>query len=543
MSGSVTAPAHLTVVTPGRMESMTQEGQTRTWHFAATCPQLTLGLFAAEYACETFPVGPATVEFYFSPRHETYIRAAGVTDRIRDILEFYQELIGPFPFDDMPLKIVETSVYKPGGHASLNVVTMAEYLLNRAKVSDPNTDPRYILRDLKILAHELGHQWWGSGVAIDESGAWSSEGLTEYVTYQYLAARCPATFADIIPHGWRGSIAQGKYAYWRKDPAALDRMRPALREKLLAGQAKGDAYSVLPVRLLEAEERIGKEAVRARLAEIFRRYRGNTLDWQDFVAVMGPGIDRSGKGATMNTIAVIGWELRRILLTRTYLYSLLLILLLSQNTLGRLIIDGTYGTAPYSPVSYAQFLVHADPAAVDRPDALVRGRVLREGACRAPDRALDPDHQRRLPGHQDGGHRGGLRAHGGSDGGRELRVLRPAVRILRLSGVPQSAGGVPAPSGGLHPGTVPGGGPTAPPAASMALSRWSSSPAWCTWACPSGWTSAATTSCSIYPKILMRTLGTGEMIYYLPADFLVSRVGLVLAGVALLGWAATRRCR
>ena len=235
-------------------------------------------------------VGPTTVEFYFSPRHETYIRAAGVTDRIRDIIGFYQEFFGPAPFDDMPLKIVETSVYKPGGHASLNVATVAEYLLNRAQVSDPNTDPRYILRDLKILAHELGHQWWGSGMAVTESGAWSSEGVTEYITYQYLAVRCPATFADTIPSGWRGSIAQGKHAYWRKDPQALARMRPTLREKLLAGQARGDAYSVLPARLLEAEKRIGKEAVRARLAEIFRRYRGKTLDWQDFVAGMGPDV-------------------------------------------------------------------------------------------------------------------------------------------------------------------------------------------------------------------------------------------------------------
>jgi hypothetical protein len=290
VSGSVTAPARLTVVTPGRTESMTQEGPRRTWRFAATCPQLTLGLFAAEYVREVFNVGPAAVEFYFSPRHETYIRAAGVTSRIRDILAFYQEFIGPFPFDDMPLKIVETSVYKPGGHASLNVVTMAEYLLNRAQVSDPNTDPRYILRDLKILAHELGHQWWGSGVAIDESNAWSSEGLTEYVTYKYLAARCPPAFTDSIPHGWQGSIAQRKYAYWRQDPTALERMRPALREKLLLGEAKSQAYNVLPARLLEAEEHIGQEAVRARLAEVFRKYRGRTLAWQDFATAMDPGI-------------------------------------------------------------------------------------------------------------------------------------------------------------------------------------------------------------------------------------------------------------
>jgi hypothetical protein len=290
VSGSVTAPAHLTVVTPGRTESVTQAGQTRTWSFTATCPQLALGLFAADYVKETLTVGPTTVEFYFSPRHEGYIRAAGVTRRVRDIIGFYQDFFGPAPFDDMPLKIVETSVYKPGGHASLNVATVAEYLLNRAQVSDPNTDPRYILRDLKILVHELGHQWWGSGMAVTESGAWSSEGVTEYITYQYLAARCPPAFVDTIPNGWRGSMTQSKYTYWRKDPQALARMRPALREKLLAGQARGDAYSVLPARLMEAEKRIGKEAVWARLAEIFCRYRGKTLSWQDFVAGMGPGV-------------------------------------------------------------------------------------------------------------------------------------------------------------------------------------------------------------------------------------------------------------
>jgi hypothetical protein len=290
VSGSVTAPVHLTVVAPGRVESVTQEGPRRTWHFAAMCPQLTLGLFAAEYTREAFTVGPAAVEFYFSPRHEDYIRAAGVTNRIRDILTFYQEFVGAAPFDDTPVKIVETSVYKPGGHASLNVVTIAEYLLNRAKVSDPNTDPHYILRDLNILAHELGHQWWGSGVAINESGAWSSEGLTEYVTYKYLAARCPATFTDIIPRSWRGSIAQGKHAWYHQDPGALARMRPALREKLLRGQAKAQAYNVLPVWLLEAEEQIGKDTVRVRLAEVFRQHRGGTLAWQDFAATMGPGI-------------------------------------------------------------------------------------------------------------------------------------------------------------------------------------------------------------------------------------------------------------
>jgi hypothetical protein len=67
-------------------------------------------------------------------------------------------------------------------------------------------------------------------------------------------------------------------------------MRPALREKLLAGQAKNEAYNVLPLRLLEAEEHAGKETIQARLADVFRRYRGKMLSRQDFVAAMGPDV-------------------------------------------------------------------------------------------------------------------------------------------------------------------------------------------------------------------------------------------------------------
>lgn len=287
ISGSVEAPAPMTVVTPGRLDSMTEEGRTRTWHFSATCPAPTIGLFAAEYSRQAFEVGSTKVEFYYSPRHETYVRQAGIANHIHDMIAFYQDLMGLGPFHDLPLKIVETSVYKPGGHASLNVVTLAEYMLNRAKVSDPKTDPRFILRDLKILAHELAHQWWGSGVAVAESGAWSSEGLAEYMMYRYLAARYPEGIVHNIPGGWKSSVFHRQNAYYRQDAGALQRMRPALRETLLRGESKSEAYSVLPWRLLTAEERLGQEVVCSRLAEVFRQYQGRTLQWQDFVAIMG----------------------------------------------------------------------------------------------------------------------------------------------------------------------------------------------------------------------------------------------------------------
>jgi hypothetical protein len=293
VSGSVRAPAHWTVISPGRMEATTTEGAERTWRFAGAFPKPAIGLFAAEYVCETFEAGPATVEFYFSPRHAAYIRAAEIAGHIRDMVTFYTDFIGLPPCEDMPIRIVETSVYKPGGHASLNVVTVAEYLLNRAKAVDPTTNPRFILRDLNILAHELAHQWWGSGVAFAETGDWSSEGFAEYMAYKYLTARYPAGITENLLRGWRGSVAGQQNAYYRKDPAVLDRMRPALRERLLREEVRSRAYSVLPLDLLAAEERASPEDVRARLAELFLRYRGRMLEHRDFNAVMGAVLGES----------------------------------------------------------------------------------------------------------------------------------------------------------------------------------------------------------------------------------------------------------
>ena len=67
-------------------------------------------------------------------------------------------------------------------------------------------------------------------------------------------------------------------------------MRPALRERLLREESRGEAYSVLPLHLLAAEERAGEETVRVRLAEIFREHRGDALDRGDFIAMMGTGV-------------------------------------------------------------------------------------------------------------------------------------------------------------------------------------------------------------------------------------------------------------
>jgi hypothetical protein len=244
----------------------------------------------------------------------------------------------------------------------------------------------------------------------------------------------------------------------------------------------------------------------------------------------------------MNTIAALGWELRRILLTRTYLYSLLLILLFSQNTLGRLIIDGVYGAAPYSPLSYAQFLVMLTlpllivlmlwcGAVFSEKERAVRRIVLSTPITNAGYLAIKTAAIAAAFLLTAGLMVAGSFAFYGWQFGffafheflnpLAVFLLPPAVFILGLSLA----------AGQLHPRLVYGLVPLVFCAgvANLGLPLWLDL--------------CANNFLMNYPKILMQTLGTSEMVYSLPTNFVISRVGLALAGAALLGWAATRRYR
>ncbi len=243
----------------------------------------------------------------------------------------------------------------------------------------------------------------------------------------------------------------------------------------------------------------------------------------------------------MNTLAAIGWELRRILLTRTYLYSLLLIMLFSQNTLGRLIINGWYGSAPYSRVSYAQFLVLMNApllivlmlwcgAVFSEKERAVRRIVLSTPLTNAGYIAIKTVAIAAAFVLTAGlmvagsfvfyGRQFGFYAFQDFLNPLAVFLLPSAVFILGLSLA----------VGQLHPRLPYGLLPMVFFAGVLNLNL----PQWLDLS-GNGYMFS-------YTKILMRSLGTGEMIYHLTPDFLATRVVLVVAGVALLLWAARRRC-
>jgi hypothetical protein len=284
--GSITAPAELTVVPPGVLEDVLEGDGVKVWQFAAEAPRLHLGVFAAEYDVERFTVGDLDVEFYVSPRHRDYVQGAELPEHLARIVRFYQEFYGPPVFPEWPLRVVENSIYKPGGHSSLNVVTIAEYMLNRQDATSELDRLRLERHDLKLLAHEIAHQWWGTSVDVVPDGPWSSEGLAEYSAYCCARRHLPEKSGSSIRGGWFVAVQAQRGGYWSKNPAAAKRLRPSKRRQLELSALSTDLYSRMPLKLAETEDVLGEEEFGRRLSSLYAEFRGGELSFGEFLVHM-----------------------------------------------------------------------------------------------------------------------------------------------------------------------------------------------------------------------------------------------------------------
>jgi aminopeptidase N len=284
VSGSITAPQKLTVATPGQCDSVGKRDATRVWSYRATTTSLNLGVFASDYRILRARAGDMDVEFYVSSRHEEAMRAARLDKYAQGILEHYQATIGPYPFEGWPVKVVEVPIYKPGGHSSLNVVTLAENMLHRRPPVTPTDEILFLTHDLKLIAHELAHQWWGSGVEVADQDEWTSEGLTEYTVYRYYADKHPGTATEFIVRSWQTCVDADRNNYYVRHPELLKNMRPEFAEQVASGSLATRVYNAMPLKLIQAERYLGGEVFQEKLSAVYRNHCRGVLHLDQFLA-------------------------------------------------------------------------------------------------------------------------------------------------------------------------------------------------------------------------------------------------------------------
>jgi hypothetical protein len=186
---TVEVPAPYRAVATGRLEEEVLGETANRAVFSADYPAEPPALFAGPYTVRERQENGIRMRTYFHRELEEL--SAGYLDDAGRYLLRFQEQIGPYPFRDF--HIISSPL--PVGLGFPNLTYVGRMVL-----------PLPFMRG-RSLAHEVLHNWWGNGVAVDyASGNWA-EGLTSYMADYALAAEEDAGKALEMRLGWLRNYA------------------------------------------------------------------------------------------------------------------------------------------------------------------------------------------------------------------------------------------------------------------------------------------------------------------------------------------------
>ena len=145
-----------------------------TYHWREDFPFVSylVSVAASRYAKVDTTWRGIPVEYYVPP--EKVERVARSMGRTPEMLEFFSNRLGvPYPYEKYAQVVVQDFTF--GGMENLSATTMAErILLDRTAFLERNME--------SLVAHELGHQWFGDYVTCREwAHAWLNEGFATFM--------------------------------------------------------------------------------------------------------------------------------------------------------------------------------------------------------------------------------------------------------------------------------------------------------------------------------------------------------------------------
>ena len=165
----VKTPADWRVVSQGRKLQDTVGEKRREMIWEASNPMEEIFLIADRFEEYMEPHGSKKIYAFLINKDP---RMAGrYIQRAKDYLDFYEKLLGPYPYPKFAL--VENS--RQTGFGMPSFTLLGSRIIRFPFILDTS------------YPHEILHNWWGNGVYIDfNSGNWS-EGLTAYLSDHLLA--------------------------------------------------------------------------------------------------------------------------------------------------------------------------------------------------------------------------------------------------------------------------------------------------------------------------------------------------------------------
>jgi hypothetical protein len=285
ISGEVTLPSDLVLITQGKVNRIIKsnaEKKTNTWGIESTGSRL--AVIASRYIKEEIQAGGITIYFYYHEKHRPYIEQVEAGKIIKEAVDSFTNMFGPLNYSDLPLKIVDTSVLFAGGFASGNISCMGEGIFDPGSFSETDLEGS---NGVEVLVHEIAHQWWGTSVRFDASGAWSAEGLTVYSTSRFMEQKYGTSYANQNGRAkWEKAVEQLKRTFYYRHPEYLKIIPADFLFQVLGTNNSIIMYDQMPLQIDRAEKILGEKKMMRVLSKLYKRYK-NGLTYQDFLFQAG----------------------------------------------------------------------------------------------------------------------------------------------------------------------------------------------------------------------------------------------------------------
>lgn len=208
---SVTAPADYTVVVSGRLLTHSGRGTSATWVYEqpAPTPSYLVSVSIGHYETVRVAARDAGVPQLAHVPGPLLPRFRADFARQPEMMALFQELFGPYPFDEYTVVVTEDDLDVP-----IEAQGMATFGANHVDGAGGFE---------RLVAHELAHQWFGNSVGLAGwRHIWLNEGFARYAEWLWSERSGGRSAAD---------LARAEYAVLAALPQDLILSRP--RQKLL----------------------------------------------------------------------------------------------------------------------------------------------------------------------------------------------------------------------------------------------------------------------------------------------------------------------
>jgi len=169
----ITAPADLEVAANGLLTGTEDGAGVKTWSYESSHPMASylVQIVISDLKFEE-STGPGGLPIRHAIDTGTIDKVDPAVDRIGDMIQFYSDRFGPYPFEAYGMVVLDA----PLGVA-LETQTLSTFDITMAGDED-------------VVAHELAHQWFGDDVSVASwQDIWLNEGFATYAQWMWTEDR------------------------------------------------------------------------------------------------------------------------------------------------------------------------------------------------------------------------------------------------------------------------------------------------------------------------------------------------------------------